>query len=257
MRWDEASGLLRTPPEGTGPTAVLEVSSTGEVATSPIPDATPRDGDILIGLDDGLLWYARATDEPSAPTTEFRETPTDIVATAVSLVRWHASDPRCESCHSTTTPDFRGQRRICTRCGRLVFCRTDPAIIVAITDADDRLLLARQRAWPEGRMSVIAGFVEPGESLEQACARESKEEVNLSLVDITYFGSQPWPYPRSLMLGFTARATDPAALQVDDVEIVEASFLTREELASALAAGRITLPGGASIGRALIDAWRG
>lgn len=256
MRWSDPSKLERTPPAGESPEAVIEVDPDGGVATAPLEGATPREGDVLIGLYDGVVWYARPSLTPAEPKTDFRATPNELVATAAALVRWHATSPRCEVCHGPTKSVVHGQRRQCLECGALLFFRTDPAVIVAITDADDRLLLARQRKWAEGRMSVIAGYVEPGESLEHACAREALEEVNLELEDISYFGSQPWPYPRSLMLGFTAKTTDPGALQVDGVEIVEASFLTREELASRLGAGRITLPGPASIGRALIDAWR-
>lgn len=257
MRWKQPSSLFRSPGEGQGPTAVLDVGPDGDVALEPSPGAEPRDGDILIGLYGGTVWYARPVASTPPAVTNFRATPNELIATASALVRWHASSPRCEQCHAPTVMEARGQRRRCTACGALLFYRTDPAVIVAITDDDDRLLLARQRAWPQGRMSVIAGFVEPGESLEQACAREAMEEVGLALTRIDYFGSQPWPFPRSLMLGFTAIATDPGALVVDGEEIVEASFLTREELASRLGAGRISLPGPASIGRALIDAWRG
>lgn len=256
MPWSKPSRLVRTPPAGESPESVIEVSLDGGVATSPIVGEAPRDGDILVGLFDDVVWYARPSETPLSPVTDFRSTPNELVATAAALVRWHATAPRCEACHGPTASVVRGQRRQCLECGQLLFFRTDPAVIVAITDADDRLLLARQRTWIEGRVSVIAGFVEPGESLEQACARETMEEVNLALESIRYFGSQPWPYPRSLMLGFTARTSDPDALEVDGLEIVEASFLTKEELASKLGQGSITLPGPASIGRALIDAWR-
>ncbi|NLE97525.1 MAG: NAD(+) diphosphatase [Propionibacterium sp.] len=256
MRWSVPSKLLRTPPEGEGPTSVLEVDLAGGVSTVPLEGETPREEDVLVGLFDGVVWYARAAERPTAPVTDFRRTPTELVATASALVRWHAGAPRCEVCHGPTRSVVRGQRRQCDDCGALLFYRTDPAVIVAITDEADRLLLARQRTWAVGRVSVIAGFVEPGESLEQACAREALEEVNLALDSIRYFGSQPWPFPRSLMLGFTARVNDPGTLQVDGFEIVEADFLTKRELEERLGQGKVTLPGPASIGRALIDSWR-
>lgn len=250
------SALLRLARAGT-PVLVLPVGPTGSVGTEPVRPGAPEEGDILLGVLGETLYYARPVGEDPSESTGFRETPTELVATAQALVQWHRTDPPCERCHGDTVPVDAGQRRQCTRCGSLLFFRTDPAVIVAITDDDGRLLLARQRTWPEGRVSVIAGFVEPGESLEQACAREVLEEVNLEITGARYFASQPWPYPRSLMVGFTARTGDPGALAVDGEEIVEASFLTKEELASRLAAGRIKLPGGASLGRALIDAWRG
>lgn len=237
------------------PTNVLAVSVSGQVGREPLPGATPVPDDVLVGIVDGVCWYARPVERVEGPTTSFRELPEDRIAIASALIRWHASDPRCERCHERTESVSQGQRRRCTCCGALLFFRTDPAVIVAITDDEDRLLLARHESWPAGRVSVIAGFVEVGESLEQACHRESLEEVGLELTDVRYFGSQPWPFPRSLMMGFTARAVNPPQLRPDGEEIVEASFLRRQELASRVASGRMTLPGPASIGRALIEAW--
>ncbi|WP_296137699.1 NAD(+) diphosphatase [uncultured Tessaracoccus sp.] len=255
MDWGRASAMVRTDPGEEASARVLPVTTDGEVGLDPIPDAVPTPDDVLLGAEGDEVWYARRVDTLAEPGTTFRRTPTDRVATAAALVRWHAGAPTCERCHASTVPDSHGQRRRCTRCGAMLFFRTDPAVIVGITDAHDRLLLARHATWPEGRVSVIAGFVEVGESLEQACAREAMEEVAVALTDIRYFGSQPWPFPRSLMVGFTARAEQPETLRPDGQEIVEASFLTREELASDVARGRRTLPGVASIGRAIVDAW--
>ena len=127
-------------------------------------------------------------------------------------------------------------------------------MIVAITDEDDRLLLARQAAWPPGRASIIAGFMEAGESAEQACYREVAEEVGLSLSSLRYVSSQPWPMPRSLMLGFEATASGSPI--VDGVEIVAANFLTREDVSQQLAEGTLILPQKASIARTLVERWR-
>lgn len=254
MDWSQPSALYRAP-DPVLPAEVHEVSGDGQVALEPLADAQPTDTDVLIGAVDGIRWFARYCPEPAGPTVTFRELPDDVVATASALVRWHIEAVTCERCHAATQPVEGGQRRRCVECGHLMFFRTDPAVIVAITDPDDRILLARHAKWPKGRVSVIAGFVEVGESLEQACAREAQEEVAVSLHDIRYFGSQPWPFPRSLMLGFTARTANPEALCPDGEEIVEASFLTREELASRIVDASITLPGTASIGRALIDNW--
>ncbi|MDU7359976.1 MAG: NAD(+) diphosphatase [Propionibacteriaceae bacterium] len=254
MDWTKAAALDREP-DAALPAHIHEVSFDGRVAVHPLPDDSPTSCDVLVGAVEGVRWFARCVAEPTGETVTFRESPNDVVATASALVRWHASDPRCERCHATTQPVDQGRRRQCQECGRLLFFRTDPAVIMAVTDPADRLLLARHASWPEGRMSVIAGFVEVGESLEQACAREAMEEVGLHLHSFEYFGSQPWPFPRSLMLGFTARTDNADALRVDGEEIVEASFLTREELTSRLAAQTITLPGSSAIGRALIDHW--
>ncbi|WP_233558242.1 NAD(+) diphosphatase [Tessaracoccus sp. OH4464_COT-324] len=250
MRWDEEMVLDRSPEAGA-PRQVLLVTPEGRVAPG-AGAASPQD--YLLGTTHGVQWFARPVARLAAGT-DFREQPTPLVAAAVQLVRWHAAGPRCERCQQPTIPHHHGQRRRCGSCGAEQFCRTDPAIIVRITDGDDRILLARHSSWAEHRFSVIAGFVEPGESLEQACRREAAEEVALQLSDLQYFASQPWPYPRSLMLGFTARAVEAARLRVDGDEIVEASFLTREELASRVAAGSIRLPSEASIARAMIDAW--
>ena len=133
--------------------------------------------------------------------------------------------------------------------------RSDPAVIVAVTDADDRLLLGRQPVWAKGRVSVFAGFVEAGESLEQAVHREVFEEVGLRLGPPRYLGSQPWPFPRSMMLGFTARALD-TALTLDAREIEAARWYTRGQLETALAHGELTLPMRTSIAHRMITAWR-
>ncbi|HEV7624565.1 MAG TPA: NAD(+) diphosphatase [Amnibacterium sp.] len=143
--------------------------------------------------------------------------------------------------------------------GEHVFPRTDPAVIVGVVDGRDRLLLASNAAWPEDRYSVVAGFVEPGESFEAAVQREVMEETGVAVADAEYLGSQPWPFPASVMVGFLARTApdDPAEVRVDGVEIREARWFERQELAEAAAAGRIRLPGSTSIARAIIEHWYG
>ena len=132
-----------------------------------------------------------------------------LFATMLGLANWHATHTHCPRCGASTEPDQSGWIRRCPRDGSEHYPRTDPAVIMAVTDADDRLLLARSPHWPEGRLSVLAGFVEPGESLESAVAREVFEEVGVVVDHIRYLGSQPWPFPSSLMVGFTSRAVDP------------------------------------------------
>ena len=141
--------------------------------------------------------------------------------------------------------------------GHEFFPRTDAAIIVGITDADDRLLLGRNAMWESNRYSLLAGFVEPGESLENAVKREVFEESGLRVVDPVYLGSQPWPFPASLMLGFTARldTTVEALLAPDGNEILELRWFGRDELAASL--DEIMLPGYTSIARAIIEEWFG
>ncbi len=147
-----------------------------------------------------------------------------------------------------------GFARHCEVCQRDHFPRTDPAVIVAVVDQRDRLLLGRQATWGN-RVSVLAGFVEVGESLEHAIHREIGEEVDIALSDVNYFGSQPWPFPRSLMLGFFARATS-TDICIDADEIVYADWFTRDELSAQIDSGDLALPGSSSIAARLIQAWR-
>jgi NAD+ diphosphatase len=127
-------------------------------------------------------------------------------------------------------------------------------VIVAVVDKDERLLLGSQASWPERRVSILAGFVEAGESLEQAIHREIAEEVDITLSQVRYFGSQPWPFPRSLMLGFVARASS-TEICVDGLEIATADWFSRDQVRTQVASGQIGLPGASSIAFRLIEAW--
>lgn len=180
----------------------------------------------------------------------------EVFMTAVALARWHEHHPRCPRCGEPTVVERAGWVRRCPGDGSEHFPRTDPAVIMAITDPADRLLLGRNAMWPAGRFSVLAGFVEPGERLEAAVVREVLEEVGVRVVDVRYAGSQPWPFPASLMLGFTARA-ESAELRPDADEIVEARWVSRGELSRLVAAGDVTLPGRLSIARRLLEQWYG
>jgi len=159
-------------------------------------------------------------------------------------------------CGATTEPDQAGWIRRCTQDGTEHYPRTDPAVIMAVTDTADRLLLARNPHWPEGRLSVLAGFVEPGESLEAAVAREVFEEVGLVVEQVGYLGNQPWPFPSSLMVGFTARTVDPT-LHLDHQEIVEAVWVSREDLREMVLAGSFGISPTVSIARRMIEHWYG
>lgn len=178
----------------------------------------------------------------------------DIAATAAAVTHWHRLEPRCPSCGGTTVVTNGGYARHCAACGRDHFPRTDPAVIVAVVDVQDRLLLGGQPTWGN-RVSVLAGFVETGESLEQAIHREIGEEVDISLSDLHYFGSQPWPFPRSLMVAFFGRATG-TNINIDAREIAHAEWYTRDQLSAKLDAGQLALPGRSSIASRMIQAWR-
>ena len=177
----------------------------------------------------------------------------DIAAAASAIVNWHQLEPMCPECGGPTAVINGGFARHCAKCERDHFPRTDPAIIVAVVDDQDRLLLGGQQAWGN-RVSVLAGFVEVGESLEQAIHREIGEEVDISLSELVYFGSQPWPFPRSLMVGFFARASN-TNICVDADEIAFAEWHTREGLTAKLEAGELGLPGRSSIAYRLIHSW--
>lgn len=179
-----------------------------------------------------------------------------IFTTAQALANWHAAHQFCPRCGAPTEPEQAGWIRRCTRDGSEHYPRTDPAVIMAVVDDDDRLLLGRNAQWPEGRFSVLAGFVEPGESFEAAVAREVEEEVGIAVTDVTYLGNQPWPFPSSDMIGFRARATT-TELSPDKVEMAEARWFTRDEYVKALRDNEIRTPSGISIAQRLIEHWLG
>ncbi|WP_254359597.1 NAD(+) diphosphatase [Microbacterium hominis] len=177
---------------------------------------------------------------------------------AVSLARWLHDARFCPACGARAVLGDAGWSRRCPACSRQHFPRTDPAVIVAVTSAadPDRLLLGANAVWSGERYSCFAGFVEAGESLEAAVHRELEEEAGVTVGDLRYRGSQAWPYPRSLMLGFLATAVEDAAARPDGEEIVAVRWFTREEIGAALRGeGGIQLPGQASIAHTLISDW--
>ena len=174
-----------------------------------------------------------------------------LLGYARGMISWRARHRFCGTCGATTLAAKGGHVLICTNpvCKHEQFPRTDPAIIVLVSDGD-RALLGRQASWPAGRYSTIAGFVEPGESLEDAVAREVFEETGIEVDQIEYHSSQPWPFPSSLMLGFTAHALTTQIQRRDD-ELEDAQWFTRADLAS----GRPLVPPGVSISFRLIEHW--
>lgn len=179
-----------------------------------------------------------------------------IFTTTLALANWHARHTHCPRCGAVTEPVSAGWVRRCTADGSEHYPRTDPAVIMAVVDPAGRLLLGRSPNWPEGRFSVLAGFVEPGESFEAAVAREVLEEVGVVVDSARYLGNQPWPFPASVMIGFTATTSDPT-LHLDPVEMAQARWVTREEYAAALRSGEIRTPSGISIAKRLIEHWLG
>jgi NAD+ diphosphatase len=181
-----------------------------------------------------------------------------LYAEALSLANWHETHLHCPRCGRATEVEQAGWVRKCVVDDHQIFPRTDPAIIVSVIDEHDRILLGSQGIWEENRWSILAGFVEPGESLAAAVQREVFEESGVRVVAPEYLGSQAWPFPYSLMVGFTAKV-DPAhadlPLNPDGVEIEKLRWFSREEIAAE--AGNLLLPGKLSIAGALIEHWYG
>lgn len=180
-----------------------------------------------------------------------------IFVEAVAIANWHATHTHCPRCGTPTEPVSSGWVRRCPADGSEHFPRTDPAVIVTVTDRDGRVLLGNNAAWAPGRFSTLAGFVEPGESPETAVVREIHEESALVVHSPQYLGSQPWPFPQSLMLGYTAVTDHPEDARADQDEMREVRWFTRDELRRTVESGEVTVPGAASISRALIEHWYG
>lgn len=178
-----------------------------------------------------------------------------IWGAARSLNEWHNRHGFCAACGQATAPFRAGWGRQCGGCGAEHFPRVDPVVIM-LPIFGDRCLVGRQAAWPKGRMSALAGFVEPGETIEEACAREVKEEAGLIATRVTYFASQPWPFPSSLMIGLFAEVASDQAI-ADGTELEEVRWLTREEARAALEERNpdVLPPSPLGISRYLIEAW--
>jgi NAD+ diphosphatase len=188
-----------------------------------------------------------------------------LVASATALLNWHDNARFSAIDGSPTTPIKGGWARVNSVTGHEEFPRIDPAIICLVHDGADRVVLARQTLWPERMFSLLAGFVEAGESFETCVAREIAEEIGLRVRDVRYLGSQPWPFPRSLMVGFHAVADPDQNFAFNDGEIAEAAWFTRDEVRAALDIGdwssaaatqsKLLLPGAISIAREIIESW--
>lgn len=224
-------------------------------------------GAYFLGVDEnGTAFFGLEVDRSEAEQEGFRglreigpvlgARDAGLMVNAIALANWHETHTHCSRCGQPTRVVSAGHLRVCDADGSEHYPRTDPAVIMAIVDEDDRILLARQAQWDEGRFSTLAGFVEPGESLEQAVRREVAEEVGVVVGAVRYLGSQPWPFPSSLMLGFIGHAVTTDITLVDG-EIGGAQWFSRPEVAAAVASRELRLPSAVSIARRLVEHWYG
>jgi len=201
---------------------------------STVDDAQPRR---FLGLAEGVPYFTVTVDEDGSGWATLREVGAAVddlhaalLTSAVALEQWHARHQHCPRCGAITMETQAGWTRTCPNDGSEHFPRTDPAVIMVVHDGADLCLLGRGHAWGAGRFSTLAGFVEPGESLEAAVAREVFEEVGICVRDVRYVASQPWPFPSSLMVGFVARVDGHPVLHLDPKEMAEAYWFSRDEI---------------------------
>ncbi len=179
----------------------------------------------------------------------------ELALHSVALSNWHTTHPHCARCGAPTSVAMGGAVRTCGVDKSEHYPRTDCAVIVLVRDSADRILLGRQGIWPEGRFSCFAGFLEPGETFEQCVQREVYEESGVAVREINYLGSQPWPFPASVMISFEAVTDFPGTARPDGEEIVEIKWLSRTELNTQVADGSLSLPPNMSVSRKMIDRW--
>jgi NAD+ diphosphatase len=273
--------------EGWPQAALLRLDSRNQVlvadgqvvlgSAKDLGDKPPADAVFLGRIADGRhVWAVRgplkAPDDPELKTEVadlrragqlFDDIGAQLVSAAAALLNWHASARFSSVDGSPTKPARAGWARVNPVTGHEEFPRIDPAVICLVHDGADRAVLARQTVWPQRMFSLLAGFVEAGESFETCVVREIREEIGLSVRDVRYLGSQPWPFPRSLMVGFHAIGDPAQGFSFNDGEIAEAAWFTRDEVRAALALGdwssaadaKLLLPGSVSIARVIIESW--
>lgn len=260
----DAEGLARfpRPPRETAPATGAEALPGDVVLTGASLSASRPAEASLLGLDGDDAWFVlphEALADPLPGRLGLREAaaswpalPAAALAQARALVYWQQRHRFCGACGQPVRLARAGYCGRCEGCGLEHYPRTDPAVIVAVSDGT-RLLLGRQASWPAGRWSVLAGFVEPGESLEQAIAREVMEEAAVPVHATRYAASQPWPFPGSLMVGFHAEG-EPVEPRVSD-ELEQARWFTKADIEAGVASGELKLSPRLSISRTLIEEW--
>lgn len=215
---------------------------------------------IFIGKIKDEYWFAKRDEIKTGVAlrdAELSDAELQAATSAIAILNWWDRAKYCPECTGEIKPRHGGFEGECEACNKLHFPRTDPAVIVAILDEDERIYLAHNSMWKKNQVSILAGFVESGESAEQACFREVEEEAKLKINKLTFFGSQPWPFPRSLMLGFFARISnrDAAKAETDGTELEWGDFYTREEIIELAKSGKLILPTKASIASRMLKAW--
>lgn len=223
--------------------------------------------DYFLGVKDEKPFFVRHLESNEVAGVEFktlREVGSCLSARdiglavhAQGLANWHKKHPRCAVCGEKTLVVLAGSVRRCPADQSEHYPRTDSAIIVLVKDEADRILLGRQKVWPKHRFSTFAGFVEPGESFENCVTREVMEEAGVELTQINYLGSQPWPFPASLMIAFEAITNTPQLARPDGEEIEEIRWFTRSDMKNAIADKSLILPLEISVARQMIKAWYG
>jgi NAD+ diphosphatase len=270
---DPASRAIVVTPDGVllapHPDATADASVAARI---PLADAAgpATDAPVLLGIDGAAALFA--VDVPTADATRLLpgariaglrdagsrlgQADGGLVAYASAIVGWHRAHPHCAVCGAPTDVAEAGHVRHCPSCGATHQPRTDPVVIMLVADDErDRILLGRQPTWPAGRFSALAGFVEPGESLEEAVAREVLEETGVTIAEPRYVSSQPWPFPAQLMLGFTAAYAGGEA-SVRDGELDDVRWFSGAEVEDAAAGrGDLAMPPPVAIARRLIEGW--
>jgi NAD+ diphosphatase len=278
--WTSARVLLLSE-HATTPATVRDGSAQLRLASAADVDpAAPR---TFLGQADEIAYFSVPAEPPAGPAAhddepwlglrdlggDLDDLGAGLLTSAVALTNWHATHRHCPRCGALTDVIQAGWARRCPVDDSQHFPRTDPAVIMLVHDGGDRCVLGRQANWANARFSILAGFVEAGESAEAAVAREVYEEVGLHITDVTYTASQPWPFPASLMLGFTALAVGDLTIERHDDELADAGWFSRDEIRAAATwdgepnqAQAFTpgtrlgaLPGGISIARQILNAW--
>ncbi len=245
---EDTARLLRVDFESRFTLDPFGIPTTGE-----LPDDVA-----FLGRVGGVAWFAQRVDriEGGATIRDFRlnDLQYQTVSAGLAVLNWHQNTRFCPRCGGQLRYTRGGFVAACVICGREHFPRTDPAIIVAVLDQSDRLFLAHQSVWAKNRVSILAGFIEAGESAENALYREVAEEAKLEIEAYRFLGSQPWPFSRSLMLGYVARSHSSG--QVDRVELEWGNWYSRNDVDRGVATGALNLPGPGSIAAQVISAWR-